>query len=363
MKPKHILILSLNAASVLFFFLMTLMASVTANSLADQHAAERWAGNRNYAQISVYTDEFSAYGINGIFTARVDIEKKLVENSFAPERKNSRIWADAFSTSQMKAVVSSDRTSSEVNMIVTGGDFFLFHPQDMLYGYYYSDDDTMHDRIVIDDVLAWQLYGASNIVGKPVTINGKYYHIAGVFRQSSNSDTRKVYEEKPRIFMPYQGYSILGETPLFSCYEACLPNPVTGLAKNIVSESISISEENYRIVENSDRYSLKNRFVMLRDSNTRSVVDIPVVYPYWENAARITEDRSVLLLAMQIIGAVIPIFTVIWLLRKLVKNRKKLAKKISEKIFDKTKELLSRRRRISPKTSGSSETEKSAVEV
>lgn len=360
MKPKHIFVLAFNIGSLLFFLLMTLIALTVKNSLPDQHAAERWAGSRNYTQVSVFTEGMYAVGIDGIFTMRVNIEKKLVENSFAPERENARVWTDAFSTSQVRAVISSDKTSSEVNMIVTGGDFFLFHPMDMLYGHYYSDDDIMHDRIVIDDVLAWQLYGASNIVGKPVVINGKYYYIAGVFRQSDNNDIEKVYGEKPRVFMPYQGYSILGETAYFSCYEACLPNPVTGLGKKIISETISIGEENYKLVENSERYSLKSRFGMIADFGMRSVVDSPIVYPYWENAARITEDKSALLLVMQILGLIMPAVTVIYYLNKLIRNRKKLVKKATDAL----KRILDRSRgrkksKNSPVSPQSGETVKS----
>ena len=109
MKPKYIFIIALNAVSVLLFVLMTLLEQFVEASLPDQHMAERWAGDKNYAQISIFTEDMSPYAIDGIFTARVNIEKKLVENSFSPEKENSRIWADAFSSSQTRAVVSSDR--------------------------------------------------------------------------------------------------------------------------------------------------------------------------------------------------------------------------------------------------------------
>ena len=359
MKQKYIFIIVINSASVLLFLLMTMLELFTENSLPDQHTAERWAGNDRYSQISVFMEDAFSYTIDGIFTARVNIEKKLVENSLTSQNENSRVWADSFSTTQMRASVVSDRGASDVSMIVTGGDFFLFHPLDMISGYYYSDSDTMHDRIVIDNVLAWQLYGASDIVGKPVTINGKYYYSAGVFRQSENSDVEKVYGSKPRVFMPYQGYTLLGETPYFSCYEACLPNPVTGLGKKIISDSISVNEENYRLVENSERYSVKNRFTLLRDAGIRSVVDIPIVYPYWENAARMTEDRAVILLVLQIVGLIFPVGTVIYYLRKLVKNRKKLAKKA----LDKLKDIFGKLKRKFRKTSDSQKNGETAVKV
>lgn len=331
MKPRYLVLGIVNAASLLIFAVISLIASAVGNSLPDQKAAERWAkGDMPYAQVSVFLGAASAMDINSVFMTRVNVEKKLTEASISSEREGARVWADAFSSPQIKAPVASDRASAEANLIATGGDFFLFHPLEMISGYYYSDDDVMHDRVLIDEVLAWQLYGSSNVTGKPVRVGGTYYVIAGVFRQSDNSDVEKVYGISPRIFMPYEGYILMGGgEAVFTCYEACLPNQVTGQGKQIITEALSIQEEDTekRVVENSVRYGLKKRFEIIADFGMRSVVDGAVVYPFWENAARITEDRSALLLALQILFIIFPIVTVLYLLRLLIKSRKKLVRK------------------------------------
>ncbi len=331
MKLKYIVLGILNIASLLLFAAASAFAAGIGNSLPDQKAVERWAsaGELPYAQVSVFADEYSALDINKVFTARVDIDKKLIENSAASEDKDARVWADAFSATQEKLSISSDRFSAEANMIVTGGDFFLFHPQDIISGYYYSDNDIMQDRVLIDNVLAWQLYGSSDVAGKPVVIDGKYFYISGVFRQSENSYIKKVYGASPRIFMSYEGYGLLDKEAKFTCYEACLPNQVTGQAKQILTEALSIKEDDldFRVVENSLRYSLKNRFGIIADFGMRSVVDRPIVYPFWENAARLTEDKSALVLAFQIIFLLLPIGTAVYLIAKLYRSRKKLFKK------------------------------------
>ncbi len=310
MKRKHIILIVLNGVSLLFFAIMTLAVAGLKNSLLDQHAFARWTdGMQRYSQVSVFTESLSAISTDGIFTVRVDIEKKLVENSLTSEKENVRIWVDAFSANQGKMSVSSDYGTAEAETIITGGDFFLFHPLELISGYYYSEDNLMQDRVLIDETLAWQLYGASDIVGKHVLIGSKYFYIAGVYRRSDNSDTEKVMSEAPMMFMPYQGYEILGNTPYFSCYEACMPDPVTGLAKQIVTESIPIEKELYTAVENSARYSLEKRFDIIKNFGMRSVKDNAIVYPYWENAARITEDKSALMLVFQLAGLVIPMGT------------------------------------------------------
>lgn len=331
MKLKYIVIAAANAASLLIFAAVSLIFSAVSGSLPDQRAAERWAGEgSSYAQISVFTDASSVMDINKVFMTRVDVEKKLTGASLVSEKEGARVWTDAFSAPQSKISVTSDRAAAEANMIVTGGDFFLFHPLDIISGYYYSDDDLMHDRVLIDEVLAWQLYGSSNVAGKPVKVNGTYYIISGVFKQSVNSDIEKVYGLSPRMFMPYGGYSLLGEgEAVFACYEACLPNQVTGQGKQIITDVLAIKDDTagMRVVENSARYGLKKRFEIIADFGMRSVVDGSIAYPFWENAARITEDKSALLLAFQIIFLVLPTVTAVYLLRLLIKNRKKLMRK------------------------------------
>lgn len=333
MKPKYIIIAAANGLSLLFALIITLIASGIAGSQPDQRVREKWAPKSSmpYAQVSAYTADTAAVTIDSIFMTRVNIDKSLVENSITSERENARLWTDAFSTSQRLINVSADKTSSEASMIATGGDFFLFHQLDMLYGSCYSDSDVMHDRVVIDETLAWRLYGSSNIAGKPVTINGKYFYIAGVFRQSGNSDMKKVYGEKPRIFMSYQGLELIDEgVPLFTCYEACLPSPVTGVGQKIFTEALKLDEYSSRIVENSARYGLKNRFTIISEFGMRSVADNSVYYPFWENAARITEDKSALVLTFQLAGLILPIVTVVWLFARFIKNRKKLTDKLKD---------------------------------
>lgn len=340
MKKKYIVLAAVNALSALFFLIMTVMLTLLRESLPGSGAAEEWAagGEVPYALISAYTDTESTLDLNAVYTARVDIEKKLKENSISSDKKDARLWADAFSSGQEKTELIAGRNSSEAALTVTGGDFFLFHPQDMLYGSGYSDDSLMNDVVVIDDTLAWRLYGATDIVGKPVQIGEKYFFIAGVFKQSEDTDIKKVYGEKPRVFMSYKGYELLGKEARFSCYEACLPNSVGGLAMGIFKDAMHLEEEHSEFVEASDRYSLKKRFEIIKNFGMRSVVDSAVYYPYWENAARITEDKSALLLVMQAAGLVIPVGTVVYYSAKLIRNRKKLLKKA----IDAVKRILDR---------------------
>lgn len=331
MKKKYIVLAVINLLSAVFFLIMTVMFLRLRNSLPGSRAAEEWSGDGTpCAVVSAYTDMEGSLDINAVYTARVNVEKKLKDNSIASQDKNVRLWIDAFSSGQERIELIAGRNSSEAELTVTGGDFFLLHPQDMISGSVYSDDALMNDVVLIDDTLAWRLYGSSDIVGKPVQIGEKYFFITGVYRQSDNVNIKNVYGDKPRVYMSYKGYELLGREARFSCYEACLPNSVEGLAMGIFKDALSmgnISEEHSKLKEGSDRYSLKNRFDIIKNFGMRSVVDSGVYYPYWENAARITEDKAALLLAMQGLGLVIPVGTAAYLIRKLVKSRKILMKK------------------------------------
>lgn len=329
MKKKHIYLIAANVGSLLFFLIMTIFFVRLKGSLPDQQVASRWSDEAPYSLVSYYSYISSPMTLNDIFTARVNIDKKLVENSIAAEKPNARVWADAFSSAQELITADAGTSSSEAILIVTGGDFALFHPMDFISGSFYSEDSIMHDNVVIDEVLAWRLYGSSNIVGKPVLIKGKYYFVSGVFRQSENKNVEKVCGGKPRIFMSYSGYDIISpDVPAnFICYEACLPNSVSGFGKKILTEALSLEENTDRVFENSLRYSLKSRFDIIRNFGMRSVADSPICYQYWENAARITDDKAALLLVMQALGLVLPICTVVYYVHKLIRNRKRLAKK------------------------------------
>ncbi|MDE7279269.1 MAG: hypothetical protein K2N26_06040, partial [Oscillospiraceae bacterium] len=97
-----------------------------------------------------------------------------------------------------------------------------------------------------------------------------------------------------------------------------------------------------RVVENSALYGLKKRCEIIADFCMRSVVDGAVVYPFWENAARISEDKSALLLALQILFIVFPTVTVLYFVRLLIKNRKKLAGKAIDAVKRVSDRLRSR---------------------
>ncbi len=353
-KQRYIFLAVINGVCLIAFAVLTAVLFSIKGSLPSQHMVERWSKSdeQRFSQLSVFYSPGSAIDLNTVYTMRVNIDKKLTENSVEALNPNARKWFDAYSTPACFTVSSSrsDYTVSvEANCIATGGDYFLFHPLKLLSGSYYSDSDLMQDRVILDENLAWQLFGSNDIVGMTVVINNRRFYVAGVVKPDGDSASEYTYGSKPVMYISYAGLSsLLGDAVnLITAYEVCLPNPVTGLAEKILTEVSGIKEDDntVKLINNSQRYSLKKLLEIAFDNGSRAVIDSPVIYPFWENAARMTEERAASALLAAVIMLIIPTMTVLFFIIKLVRRRKMLFKAAVKRIsvgFNRIKFNLSR---------------------
>ena len=84
-----------------------------------------------------------------------------------------------------------------------------------------------------------------------------------------------------------------------------MPNTITSFAKNMVQEHFPLKDG--IVVENSSRYSLENLLNVIGDFGKRSMGLNGIIYPYWENAVRLTEDYAALLLVLTVLFALLPV--------------------------------------------------------
>ena len=56
------------------------------------------------------------------------------------------------------------------------------------------------------------------------------------------------------------------------------------------------------------------------------------LYPYWENAARYTEDRLALMLVFAVLAAIVPVVFAVILVVKLVRRLNAQGKRVANKI-------------------------------
>lgn len=309
----------LNCVLVLLALICLLVFRHIAGTLDSVHAADRWRGGSEmrFAQVACFLPVDSPKTQDDILQFRRTLDQKLVAASLeAPE--GGSLYTDAYSGSA-KLTVSGDHGSAEVKAIGVGGNFFLFHPLQLRSGSYLSETDLMQDRVILDEALAWQLFGSPDVSGMTVTIGGNPYYVAGVIRRENDFATKEAYLDGAGMFISYSAFQALTQpssdtetasaTGSITCYEIVLPDMIDGFGKSLVKDNFDVGTGD--IVENSSRYSVSNLLSIAKDYGLRSMRNNGVIYPYWENAVRLTEDYLALLLVLIMLFALFPVITCI----------------------------------------------------
>ncbi|MDR0949115.1 MAG: ABC transporter permease [Lachnospiraceae bacterium] len=329
--------------SFLFFLGFQFVISSLSGSLRTQQAAQRWDQDNTAAQVSAFFSQNSGVSEDSIESFRHMVDAALVEASISVESDNpsARLWADAYSASGEVTLVS-ERSSGTYKAIGIGGDFFLFHPLQLLYGSYFSGNDEWKDTCVIDEDAAWQLFGSSNIHGKMVWIGGIPHTVVGVIRRESGSLKKAAGLTSSVVYVSYQTLTQLGRSNGINHYEIVMPNPVDGFAANYLSEQFGVAEDHMEIVENNSRFQFFKRLGVLHTFASRSMNGKAIIYPYWENIARGMENILALLTLFSLLFLSYPLICVIiwaflwwrhkkWTLRTLCKFvKEKLERKLEQ---------------------------------
>lgn len=213
----------------------------------------------------------------------------------------------------------------------------------------------MKDRVLLDEDLAWLLYGGTDIAGLSMKINGVPYMIAGVVEREQDKFNTAAYTSGRGLYMSYDGYSQLVEDAGITCYELVMANPVKDFALGVAKKSFPIGRG--EIVENSRRFEFGRLLKLAKQFGSRSMQTMGVIYPYWENAARSVEDWCALLTLVAVVCAALPIITaLVLLIRMLARGKEKLEDDVVPKLVENTQEAIRvRQRRRWEKKHGSHE--------
>ncbi|MEG1458370.1 MAG: ABC transporter permease [Acetivibrio sp.] len=321
-------------------------------NLTSQQAAERWSSDgEKYAQISAFFTKDAAASESSINNYRSSIRKTLEEASIKAKHKNGRLWIDAYSGNG-SVEITRKKSKQKVKIVGVGGDFFLFHPLNMLDGYYFSPTEVMKDRLVLEEEVAWQLFGSTDVEGMSVTIGEKSCKVAGVYRREKGKQEADAYGSSPAIFAPYELLMELnGKKEVIDCYEMLLPNPVKGfawqkglkciggvdLSTNTGSET-DLSELPVEILENSNRFQPINLIKVLENMGSRSMQRKNIEYPYWENIARAKENIAAIRMLLSFIFFIVPLVVLIQYGIKRFKNRKWTFERVKVWVLSKVEE-------------------------
>lgn len=325
-KYKKLLIVGLivSGFSLLLVGIFFLILHGIGSGLVDGRARERFErGDLRYTQVSCFLSEDINLSASRMRYLDADIEKALTTDSYgAPD--GSRVFLSAYSSERNFHYAGKKGSADAVRTFCVGGDFFYFHPIQMSSGWYFTGDELMETGVILDENLAWQLFGALDVSGMSVEVGGIHCTVLGVTKGPEGKPEKKEYGSAPTAYIPYALASRLSteEIPV-TRYEAVLPDPVDGYGMKLFRNTLNLKEGEYHYVENTNRYSALSVVKGLKNTKDRILRTDNIVYPYWENAARLADNRAHYIGILLVIFILPPIlYLLFWIV--LLFNRKEI---------------------------------------
>lgn len=326
------------------------------NDISMKQPDKRWSSKELKAgYVAAYFSEDDGLSEDDVTDFKHTYDSDLKSDSFESNGKN-RLYVEAYSTEgEIEITKKLGGKAVKVNVTALGGDYFMFHPMQLLYGNYISGNDLMKDGVVLDENAAWHLYGSSDIVGRYVYINNESYYVTGVVKGPSGRAARKAYGGKDHIYMHFSKFAKSGaggtgvdganeNGTKITCYEVLFPDMINNYAYNKIKNALGISSENgdsangsssdatdsfigisgkssvysyggsdrdLEIINMSRRFKTASLWQVLKSYGRRSMKTTGIKYPYWENECRMTEDFASLTLIWNGFFGIVLILTLI----------------------------------------------------
>jgi len=297
-SKKHIILMAVVGVSLVLFTALFISSNIIKRAQADQRAAQRWAAEGGYAQISCLFADGEKISFDTIMELRGQIDKGLSDVSYLTEDGGGRSYIDAYSGSG-KIQIISERTSMDSPAFGVGGDFFHFHPLTLVSGTYFSGAELNKDAIIIDEEAAWQLFGASDVTGMEVTIGGVPHYVRGVVSREGGRLWDASGLGGGMVYLSLESLTAYGETAGIHYYEAVMPNPVQGFAYRLAAENFGYTEDKMVVIDNTARFDIMALVTVISELGTRSMQLYSLRFPYWENYARGIEDILAFMLILK----------------------------------------------------------------
>lgn len=378
-NKKRIILLAALTVLFIFQFILRLISDHIIDRQTDQLVADRWSEDIRMAQISLFVTQDQYIEENDIERFKYELEKKLRDSGIQipeeeddkrnkpnksgiidtitidemnsaiveqlmdiPERTGIKSLYDVCYCAQGLVTLSfENKEVKEASAIGFGGDFFLFHPLDLVAGGYVPDTALMKDGIVIDEDMAWQLFGSDDVVGQAVFIGDVPHYVIGVVKRDQGRIEDSSGLSKSYVYMSYDSLSkygdiLSGKTKRedisedgrqalkggINSIEVVCPNPVRGLALNMSKESLGLDDRYVSAVDNTERFTVLALYNVLRSFGIRSMWSKAIYYPYWENIARGYEDVLALMLFFRTICIVAFVVILVILVIDLYRNKR-----------------------------------------
>lgn len=293
--------------------------------LSSQTIAKRWSKEGDFSQVSCFFQENNGLSEEMLVPIRYQLKEELKKAAVGIEEERGRNLVDAYS-SFTEGSIASKRGSAVTRIVAVGGDFFLFHPMELLSGNYFDGTDVNEDGVILDEEIAWKLFGSSDVTGMEVSIYDAVCPVRGVVRRKDGAFAEASGQSEPTIYISYSLWKKQMEgNATIGTYELLINTPVTGFGMDKLKEALGMSEDSYEMVENSSRFSVSNRMKLVKDFGKRSMKTNSITYPYWENRARAYEDVATLLLLLEMVLLVYPIIKCVQILVIVFRRCKRIS--------------------------------------
>ena len=342
LKKFNIILAALNAILLIAAGLLIGKTVSLKNEYSSDSAKQAWDGEKySYSQISLFLPTDNALDVLGVYTLRQSVEEKLKESSVTADKDNpeGRLWIDC-AGGESTLSMTGKLGSCTAEVTGTFGDYFIFHPEKLMSGSYYSQDDINIDRVILDRECSWQLFGSMDTVGMPVNIGNKVFYVAGVVESPDSKADKAAYGNTPRAYMPFESLKALNEGTALTTYEACLPNVVKDYAYTVIKE-INPAGEKAFVVDQSGRFGLIKLIKGTSEISESVMIKTKMALPWYENRLRSAELTARLAAAPVPYLMIIPAISLVYALFMLTKLAGRGARAIKNKAEERYQKKIS----------------------
>lgn len=315
-------VIIVNIICLLLVILAQIGYHVQTEALVTGQAYRRWAnGGDGFAQVSCFIPENLKFTADNINLLRTSIKQGREEYSGDSESNENGSLVDAYSA--MKNLnVKNNRVEYKADVFGVGGDFFFFHQLKLASGSYFSDENVMKDLAVLDEKLAWELFGSVDILGQTISINGENFKVCGVVKLESRYAAKKTNGVNPKLFVSYERLKKVLDSDLpITCYETVMQEPNEKFTYHLIETKLGEYKEQVEIKEVSSRFRKLTLLAQLKSYWNRIIRTKPIAYPFWENALLICESLSLACLIVKYISIVYLIGTDGLFLYRILKSK------------------------------------------
>lgn len=337
-RKKHIIWFAvLNAILVLLALFIIFVQKNRASLMYHEQAAERFqGGDTKYSQVSAYFasgGEDNKRTLADVKNFENTIMKSLYDDGYVEQGEANKSWYDSYAACS-QTEIRKDENTVTANVFGVGGDFFSIHQMPLLSGSYFSSENDDLHQIILDENIAWTLFGSTKVGGLKVWIGEAIFTITGVVAVEEDKASEQAYGNFNSVYIPYKALMKLDENAGLIAYEAVIPAPIKRYGYNLLAEAVGVEElsdsekENLRssldfgdvmLVENSERFGLISLYKVMKNNKYQSMKTNGIVLPFWENVARFEEQHEIKWYRLAFILLLLPFVSLVVTVVKLIK--------------------------------------------